>query len=86
MKCPQASGTDIPTAILLPGLRTSISGERQPIDDATRQRIDNLLLERQTLAAITHVSRMSQRWGQLYVNQTFYERQEPLKLPKQQLD
>lgn len=45
---------------------------RQPIDEATRQLIDQLLLERLALAAIARVTGVSERWLQLYVNQKFY--------------
>jgi transposase-like protein len=46
---------------------------RQPIDAATRQLVDKLLLERLSLAAIARVTGVSQRWLQLYVNQKFYQ-------------
>jgi len=46
---------------------------RQPVDGATRQLIDKLLLERLTLAAIARVAGVSERWLQMYVNQKFYE-------------
>lgn len=46
---------------------------RQPINEATRQLIDKLLLERLALAAIARVTGVSQRWLQLYVNQKFYQ-------------
>jgi transposase-like protein len=46
---------------------------RQPIDEATRQLIDKLLLERLALAAIARVTGVSERWLQLYVNQKFYQ-------------
>ncbi len=46
---------------------------RQPIDEATRQLIDKLLLERLALAAIARVTGVSERWLQMYVNQKFYQ-------------
>ncbi len=52
---------------------------RQPIDEATRslyafggaKPYDKLLLERLALAAIARVTRVSQRWLQMYVNQKY---------------
>ena len=46
---------------------------RQPIDQATRQLIDKLLLERLALAAIARVTGVSGRWLQMYVNQKYYQ-------------
>ncbi len=46
---------------------------RQPIEAATRQLIDKLLLERLALAAIARVTGVSERWLQLYVNQKCYQ-------------
>lgn len=46
---------------------------RQPIDEATRQLIDKLLLERLALAAIVRVTGVSERWLQMYVNQKSYQ-------------
>jgi transposase-like protein len=46
---------------------------RQPIDLATRQWVDNLLLERLALAAIARVTGVSERWLQMYVNQKYYQ-------------
>ncbi|MFO8038913.1 MAG: IS1 family transposase [Sodalinema sp.] len=55
---------------------------RQPIDEATRQLIDKLLLERLALAAIARVTGVSERWLQMYVNQ-MYVNQKFDNLPKQ---
>ena len=41
---------------------------RQPIDEATRNLIDKLLLERLAFAAIARVTGVSERWLQMYVN------------------
>lgn len=41
---------------------------RQPIDEATCQLIDKLLLERLALAAIARVTGVCERWLQMYVN------------------
>ena len=46
---------------------------RQPIDEATRQLIDKLLLERLALAAIARVTGVSERWLQMYINQKYYQ-------------
>ncbi len=45
---------------------------RQPIDQATRDLIENLLKERLALAAIARVTGVSERWLQLYVNHKYY--------------
>ncbi len=55
---------------------------RQPIDDATGQLIDKLLLERLALAAIARVTGVSQRWLQMYVNQKFYQMPLTIEVPK----
>jgi Transposase and inactivated derivatives, IS1 family len=47
------------------------NASRQPIDQATRQLIDKLLLERLALAAIVRITGVSERWLQLYVNQKY---------------
>jgi transposase-like protein len=49
------------------------NASRQPIDEATGQLIDKLLLERLALAAIARVTGVSERWLQLYVNQLYYQ-------------
>lgn len=43
------------------------------IDEASRQLIYKLLLERLVLASITRVTGVSQRWLQTYVNRKFYQ-------------
>jgi transposase-like protein len=63
------------------------NASRQPIDAATRQLIDKLLLERLALAAIARVTGVSQRWLQLYVNQKFHEIPKVIDVPpKKQVD
>ena len=58
---------------------------RQPIDEATRQLVDKLLLERLALAAIARVTGVSQRWLQLYVNQKYYQTPKQVEvIPKKQ--
>ena len=42
------------------------------MDEATRQLIDKLLLERLALEAIARVTGVSERWLQMYVNQLYY--------------
>ncbi|MEE3719190.1 IS1 family transposase [Tumidithrix elongata RA019] len=44
---------------------------RQPIDAATREMVDKLLLERLALAAIVRITGVSARWLQSYVNQKY---------------
>jgi len=44
---------------------------RQPIDEATRNLVDKLLLERLALAAIVRVTGVSARWLQIYVNEKY---------------
>jgi transposase-like protein len=56
------------------------NASRQPIEEATRQLIDELLLERLALAAIAQVTGVSERWLQMYVNQTFYQTPKPIKV------
>lgn len=46
---------------------------RQPINHSTRELIDKLLLERISLAANAHVTGVSSRWLQYYVNQKYYQ-------------
>lgn len=55
---------------------------RQPIDEATRQLIDKLLLERLALAAIARVTGVSERWLQMYVNQKFYQTPKTIEVTK----
>lgn len=57
-----------------------LNATRQPIDEATRQLIDKLLLERLALAAIARVTGVSERWLQMYVNQKFYQTSKTVKL------
>jgi transposase-like protein len=45
-----------------------LNATRQPIEQATRQLIDKLLLERLALAAIPRVTGVSERWLQMYIN------------------
>lgn len=45
---------------------------RQPVAQATRDLIENLLKERLALAAIARVTGVSERWLQMYVNQKYY--------------
>ncbi len=59
---------------------------RQPIDEATRQLIDKLLLERLALAAIARVTGVSQRWLQMYVNQTFYQTPKTIEVAQKNRD
>lgn len=53
---------------------------RQPIDEATRNLIDKLLLERLALAAIARVTGVSERWLQMYVNQKYYQTPKQVEL------
>ena len=45
--------------------------KRQPISEETRALIDNLLLERISLAGIARVTGVSERWLQYYVNRVY---------------
>ncbi len=49
------------------------SPTRQPINHSTRELIDQLLLERISLAGIARVTGVSSRWLQYYVNQKYDE-------------
>lgn len=53
------------------GRQFVLNASRQPIDQATRELIDQLLLERLALAAIVRITGVSERWLQLYVNQKY---------------
>jgi len=58
---------------------------RQPIDEETRQLVDQLLLERLALAAIARVTGVSERWLQMYVNQKYYQTPKQVEVtPKKQ--
>lgn len=55
---------------------------RQPIDEASRNLIDKLLLERLALAAIARVTGVSKRWLQMYVNQKYYHIPQQVEVEK----
>lgn len=67
---------------------------RQPIDEATRQLIYKLLLERLALTAYAfggaklyaRVTGVSQRWLQMYVNQKFYQTPKTIEVTQKNRD
>jgi AraC-like DNA-binding protein len=61
------------------------NASRQPVDEATRQLIDRLLLERLALAAIARVTGVSERWLQMYVNQKYYQTPKKLEVTQKNL-
>jgi hypothetical protein len=68
------------------GQQFVLNATRQPIEEATRQLIDKLLLERLALAAIARVTGVSERWLQMYVNQKFYQTSKAIDVtPKKQV-
>ena len=59
---------------------------RQPIDEATRQLIDKLLLDGAGMSPIARVTGVSERWLQMYVNQKFYQAPKTIDItPKKQV-
>ena len=58
---------------------------RQPIDAATRDLIDKLLLERLSLAAIVRITGVSARWVQSYVNQKYEEVPQEVEVTQKKL-
>lgn len=58
---------------------------RQPIDAATRDLIDKLLLERLSLAAIVRITGVSARWLQSYVNQKYEEVPQEVEVTQKKL-
>lgn len=58
---------------------------RQPIDETTRNLVDQLLLERLALAAITRVTNVSERWLQMYVNQKYYQTSQQVQVTRKNL-
>lgn len=61
------------------------NASRQPIDEATRQLIDKLLLEPLALAAIARVTGVSERWLQMYVNQKYYQTPKQVEVAQKKL-
>lgn len=68
------------------GRQFALGATRQPIDEATRQLIDKLLLLRLALAAIARVTGVSQRWLQMYVNQKFYQTPKTIEVTQKNWD
>ena len=58
---------------------------RRPIDAATRDLIDKLLLERLSLAAIVRITGVSARWVQSYVNQKYEEVPQEVEVTQKKL-
>ena len=58
---------------------------RQPIDGATRDLVDKLLLERLSLAAIVRITGVSARWLQSYVNQKYKMISQEVEVTKKKL-
>lgn len=61
------------------------NASRQPVDEATRQLIDKLLLERLAIAAIARVTGVSERWLQMYVNQKYYQTPKTVEVTQKNL-
>ena len=58
---------------------------RKPIDTATRDLIDKLLLERLSLAAIVRITGVSARWLQIYVNQKYEQVSQEVEVTQKKL-
>ena len=67
------------------GRQFVLAPTRQPIDEATRALIDKLLLERLAIAAIAFVTRVSERWLQMYINQKYYQTPQRIEVAKKKL-
>ena len=58
---------------------------RKPVDEARRNLVDKLLLERLDLVAVARGSGLSERWLQMYINQKYYQTPQQVEVTPKKL-